>query len=103
MHDDADALRAELARLTDRVARLEEAVLFAERTNEQLSGEVRALGDRVIASERTVRELREALSALLARVTQAETARSSSEAGQTTDEELKAERPPHHSGRAQGY
>lgn len=90
-----------MARYADRIAKLEETVLFGERTTEQLSEEVRALGERLMASERTVRELREALTAIMGRVAAAESA--STGDTETSDDDLRADRPPHNSGRAQGY
>lgn len=94
----------------NRVERLEEAALFTERTVEQLSEEVRALGARLLAAERRIAEFTELLGGLTGRITELE----SSADGEPTpddpshtravrDDELRDQRPPHNSGRAHGY
>ncbi|MEL7471994.1 MAG: hypothetical protein AAGK04_01650 [Planctomycetota bacterium] len=87
----------------DRVEKLEEALLFSERTIEQLSEEVRVLGDRLVAAERAIRRNQELATGLSGRLVELESRDGPDAEGKKSDEELKADRPPHSSGRAQGY
>lgn len=99
----------------DRINRLEETAAFADRSLEQLSEEVLLLNRRLHDAGKRIARLEEALERVVGLVESQEQAAptdpaasddadpSSAASSAATDQDYRDHRPPHASGRVQGY